>query len=146
MANLRPLLVNILMLMAIVTGVITFGILIAVDNAPDRTIGNSEAINSYYVNVNNTMLQASNDSIASYNATTTGGTTTTVCLLVLNAIGGIWKTMIQAPMLMYQLTVGLIVQNIGGTAFYMIIGVLGAIITFTIIFAVWKFLRVGESG
>lgn len=65
-------------------------------------------------------------------------------ILVLS-VASIWKTLVTVPKEVYQLTAGLLFDKIFGDAgFYIFFTTIGVLLTVTIIFYAWRFIKSGE--
>ena len=60
------------------------------------------------------------------------------------SIGSIWKVLIGTSVGVYNIVFGIIFDTLLGNSFSAVIGVIGAIISITIISYVWKWVRTGD--
>jgi hypothetical protein len=147
MAELRPFLIGFLLAGLFAIALITGGIWIADLNNPDQSIGQDATLRTFASSLNQTLGQAHTDANSSYTAIKASPITLTTGFVVLDAIGGVWKTITIIPVAIYNLTIGLLIANVfSNPAFMVIFGVLSAIVILTIIFAVVKWLSQGEGG
>lgn len=147
MVNFRPILVALLILGLFGVAIITAGIQIASVNGANQSIGDDVSLAVYASSLNESLEDAYDSSIAANAAVSNSSITLTSALPFIDAIGGIWKTLKTAPIAIWNLTFGVVFQNIlGGNSYAIVIGVLGAILLMTIVFAVWKLISSGESG
>jgi hypothetical protein len=145
--ELRPFLISLLMFGLLAFSVITGGILIASENNANQSIGDNTALKDYASSLNSN-LSTTQDTASSADASFQNSTVTLAGGWVfLDVLGGLWKTLKTAPMAVYSLSANVIrTQLLGDTVFNVVFGVIGFIIVITLIFAVWKLLRVGEGG
>lgn len=147
MSGLRPFIISILLLGLLAMAVINAGILIAHDNNSKNSIANDTDINNYASSLQNSLANASetadktDESFRNSTISTSGG------VVFVDAIGGLWTTLIEVPSMIMKLTTNLVKGKIlGDTAFYAVIGVISAILVITLILAVWKLVGTGEGG
>lgn len=147
MANLRPIIVGFLVFGLFAIALITGGIQLAQQEGASQSIADSPSISSYAIELNSSLGNMS--TIA--NSTETSFSNSPINYLsgfpVFEAITSIWRTLKVVPLTIYNLTIGVLFESsLGGEAFAIVLGVLGAILTITIIFAVWKMVSTGEGG
>lgn len=147
MANFRPILVALLVLGLFGVAIITAGIRLASVNGANQSIGDDLSLAAYSSSLNQSLKDAYDSSVAANAAVSNSSITLTSTLPFIDAIGGIWKTLKSAPIAIWNLTFGIVFQNIlGDNSYAIVIGVIGAILLMTIVFAVWKLISSGESG
>lgn len=143
----RPILIGLLIFSLIAIGTINIGLRLASENNVNQSISDNPAISSYANSLNTTLEGASETSTALETAFTNSTISVSGGILFLDALGGLWKSMKSIPITIYNLTIGIIKnQLLGDTAFYIIFGTIGLIVIISLIFAVWKLLSQGESG
>jgi len=146
-ASFRPLVVGLLLAGLFAFALINAGLLISINNGANQSIGDDPAISSYSESLEETLLEANENANATETAFGSSPITLTTGSLVFDAVGGIWKTMKEVPVTVYNLTFGLIATKIFGDESYgVVFGVIGAILMMTIIFGIWKWVTTGESG
>lgn len=146
MANFRPILVSLLLAGLFMISIITGGITLAYANNANQSIGDDPAIIAYATSLNETLGESITNANSGEEAISSSPITLTSSIPFYDAITGIWKTLKTVPITIWNLTVGLLITRVLGNNFYIVLGVIGAILTITIIFAVWKFVSQGESG
>lgn len=147
MSEIRPVLVALLLGSLFAIAVISFGIRIADINQANQSIADDPRIKSYADSLNSSLADASSDAQSSQSALDESPTTLSSGLIILDAIGGIWKTLIAVPITIWNLTFGLLVSRVfGDNSFVIALSVIGTIIGITIILAVWKLVSTGEGG
>ena len=148
MAGFRPVIVSLLLFGLFAIAFITFGIRLAQINDAPQSIADEPSIQNYANQLEGSLQQGYDDSysaeVAISNSTisqaNTGGLS-----LILDSVGGIWKTLKSVPVTIYNLTIGLIISNITGGEFGILWAVLGTILIITIIIAVIKLISQGEG-
>ena len=149
MAELRPLLISFILIGIFSVALINFVYFAQVQNNANTTILDDDTygLNDYRNQVVSNISKSYDDTLAADNSTSSSQVTFNFGSPFLDAINGVWKTMKAAPILIYELVVGL-----GKSAFLsgpetliIIIGI-ATILTITIIFAVWKMIATGDAG
>ncbi len=147
MSNFKPILVALLLVGLFALAFLNFGIMTAEIEGANQSISDDPSISAYAASLNQTLEASISETEAANTAFSNSSITTTTSFPFVDAIGGIWKTMKNAPIAVWNLSFGLLLSNVlGSEAYAMVIGVLGAILTMTIIFAVWKLIHSGEGG
>lgn len=146
-AEFRPLIIGLLLVGLFAIAVINGALLLSINNNSPNSIGNDPAIASYKESLEQSLEQAKTSADASEDAIGTSPITLTTGTLVFDAIGGVWKSMKEVPIMVYNLTFGLAAQKLFGDAsFGIVLAIISAIVTITIIFGVWKWVTTGEGG
>jgi len=147
MVNFRPIIVSLLLVGLFAICMITAGIQIATVNNANQSIGDDAVLAAYASSMNSSLeatVSAANtteDAISSSPITLTSG------FPVFDSITGVWKTLKVIPVTIYNLTFGLVFGRLlGGGVAAIVVGVIGSILTITIILSVWKMVSTGESG
>lgn len=147
MAELRPILVNILLFALVAMSLLTGGIMLASTNNAPQSIADEPAIQNYVSSLNATLEDSSADARSAQEAIETSPVTLTSGLPVFDAIFGIWRTIKEVPVTVYNLTIGLLVAKIFSSAAYAIVtAVIATILIVTIVLAVWKMVSTGDGG
>lgn len=143
--NLKPVLVSLLLVSLFSLAVISFGVRLADINEANQSIADDGLLNDYISSLNetlskaNTNVQAGQEALNSPLSLATG-------FFVLEALQGIWVVLVSVPITLYNLTIGLILTKIfGDSAFAVAIGIFGAILGLTIIFAVVTLISTGRG-
>lgn len=144
MSEFRPIVVNLLLVGLLIIAMITMGLNIASNN-PSQSIGNDPTLSAYANSLNATLYNATDDASASEQAITNSSITLTSGFPVFDSISGVWKTIKKVPVAVFNLTIGLVRTRLG-SSFWVVLGVIGAILTITILLAVWKLVSTGEGG
>lgn len=143
----RPIVVGLLLFSMFALAMITGGIQLANVNDVDQSIGDHPLLSTYSVNLSDAVGGASDNAKSGEDAFADSDVTLSTSSVFIDAIGGIWKTLKTIPVTIYNLTIGLVSSVIfGGGAFSIVLGIIGAILTITIIFAVWRLISTGEGG
>lgn len=146
MVNIKPILVSLLVIGLFAMGIISFGIRLAEINEAPQSIGDDPSISRFRSQLNESLAQANEDAIAGQQAIEESPTTINLGLYIIDAIGGVWKTLISVPITLYNLTVGFLFENVfAGNSFAIALGIIGAIIGISVILAVWKLVSTGEG-
>lgn len=146
MSSMKPLVFGFLLVGLFAIALISFGIRLADVNEVSQSIGDDPAIKNYADSLNNSIAQASSDSQTSQEAISESPITLGESNFVIDAIGGIWKTITEVPVTVWNLTVGLLLAKIfGDNSFAIALSVIGTLIGFAVIFAVVKWLSTGEN-
>lgn len=147
MADFRPLIVALILTGLVAIGVINFGIMLANTNQASQSIADNSQLASYANDLNDSLTDAYSDAEEANTAISNSSLTLTSGFPIVEAIGGIWKTMKAVPKTIWDLTIALLNSSIlGSPALSIFIGGLGAILIITIVLAVWKLISTGESG
>lgn len=145
-SEFRPIIIGMLLAglftIAMLSASISFS---ALNNVPqslgsDPILSNLNAnITDYYETIPDTTNQTS--------GVLESSTITTTFVIILDSIGGIWKTMKVMPITTYNLLSNVIFPTLlGSQGTAIIIGIVGSLFLITIIFAVWKWLNSAEGG
>jgi hypothetical protein len=145
--NFRPLLISLLLFGLLAAAVINAGIMIANSNDADESIANNTAINDYSTDLTDSLEGAGGEGTTAYDSFSNSTISLTGGIVFLDAIGGLWKTLINVPRTVFILTRSLVSSTIlESNGFLVIFGVITLIILLSIILAVWKLVSTGESG
>jgi hypothetical protein len=145
--NFRPLLISLLLFGLLAAAVINAGIMIANSNDADESIANNTAINDYSTDLTESLEGAGGEGTTAYDSFSNSTISLTGGIVFLDAIGGLWKTLINVPRTVFILTRSLVSSTIlESNGFLVIFGVITLIILLSIILAVWKLVSTGESG
>jgi hypothetical protein len=107
-------------------------------NSNPKIANLSENIKNYYSTLPSTL----NDTEKAME----GSPLTLTFTIVVDAIGGIWKTIKLIPTISYTFLTGFIFDELLGSPFAIVTGVVASLLTITLIFAVWKWLQQAEGG
>lgn len=148
MAELRPLLIGFLIIGLFAVAIINVGYYIQTDNDATETIADSQyGLDVFKQNITSKIDSSYDTSNAAENSTSSSSVTFNYGSPFLDAINGIWKTIKTAPVGVYELTIGLANDKFfHGTDGLIITTTIAAILTITIIFAVWKMIATGDAG
>lgn len=147
MAEIRPIVINLLLVSLFAVAIITAGVMIAIQNGASNSITDDSAFSNLKDNLISSLEENSENTEAVNTAFQNSSVTLTSGIPFVDAIYGTWKVIKSAPSTMYNLIVGVIFSKIlGGDATYIIISVISAILIITIIFAVIKLISTGEGG
>lgn len=147
MANFRPIVISLLLVGLFAMALISGGVMLAQKNGAGQSIADDPNIMAYAENLNKTLGNAHSDALSADEAIGSSPVTLTSGFPVFDAISGVWKTIKTVPVTVFNLTFNLLQEHIlGSQAFSIVLGVIGAILTITIIFAVWKMVATGEGG
>jgi len=147
LVNFRPLIIGLLLTGLFAVAFINGALLLASTNNAEQSIGDDPTLASYNASIRSALSDATGDAETSEEALSNSQITATGDTVFFDAIGGIWKTLKATPVTIYNLTAGLIINQIlGSTLGLIVFGVIGTILTITIIFGVWKMVKTGESG
>lgn len=147
MVNFRPLLVGFLLAGLFAIALLNFGILLAENNGVDHSIGDDPAISSYKDNLEDTLDTAYSNATGAEESLGKSPVSFISQNIIFDAIGGIWKTLKEVPITVYNLTFGLLSQKLFGDSSYgIVLAIISTIITITVIFGVWKMVFTGDSG
>lgn len=118
-----------------------------VNQAP-QSIADDPSIKVYANELNATLATFKDDTDGIQNAINESHLTVSTSLLIIDAIGGVWKTMIHVPILIYNLTIGLVLEKLFGQQVSgLFIGVVSAILSLIIVFGVLALLsRANPDG
>ncbi len=146
MGGIKPLLYGLLIVGLFSIALLNFGIMIADINQANQSISNNPSLSSYATDLNNSLASSGSDTQTALDSLADSPTTLSTGAFIIDAIGGVWKTLISVPITLYNLTFGLIISEIfGDNSFAIALAVLGAILGLAVIFGVWKLVSTGES-
>jgi len=145
MSNIRPIIINFLLVSIFAVAIITGGISVALLNNSPQNIGDSPLLSTYLASINASLSQAQTNSQAFENALSNSSVTVSASFPVIDAIKGAWKIIIRVPKEAYNLTIAL-VGSLFGSPFAIIISIISSIVIITIMLAIWKLVSTGESG
>lgn len=141
-----PLIAAILLIGLFATAIINFGIMVADQNDASINIGDDPAIINYYGNVSENLIASSN-AVQSSDAALTNSSIQTSGSTFVDASRGIWKSIRNAPTMVWNLTFGLIIDKLfGGAAGIAVAAVVGAILGMILFAAVIRMLTQGDMG
>jgi hypothetical protein len=121
--------------------------MIANSNDADESIANNTAINDYSTDLTDSLEGAGGEGTTAYDSFSNSTISLTGGIVFLDAIGGLWKTLINVPRTVFILTRSLVSSTIlESNGFLVVFGVITLIIILSIILAVWKLVSTGESG
>lgn len=147
MAEIRPLLIWLLLLGLFAMAIVTGGIMLAEQNGVNQSIADDPAITEYYSSLNETLADTYTDASNSDAAFSNSSISTSIGIPFIDSIWGIWKTLKEVPVTIYNLTIGLLISKVlGDVAGAIVLSVLSAILIITVIFAIVKLVSQGESG
>ena len=142
----RPIIVALLLFGMFTLALITGGIQLANINKANQSISDSPFLVTYASELNETLAAANSNAGSAEDSLAESPVTLSTSTVFLDSIGGIWKTLKTIPITIYNLTAGMIFSTVfGGSAFAMVLGIIGAILTITLILSVWKLISTGES-
>lgn len=143
----RPIIVALLLFGLFVVVIISGGIMLANVNGANQSIGNDPTLVIYNNNINQTLQQSKIDIGNSSSALESSPLTLTGGNPFFDAIGGIWKTIKNAPITIWNYTGQILISKLfGQQAGTILLGTLGAILLVTILFGVYKLVSRGEGG
>lgn len=147
MAKFVPLLIALLMLGIFSFAFLAGGINLQVQNDAPILLNNDSATRYFYQSINDTLYDSSDNFADANQAFSNSSITTTGVVPYLDAIGGVWKIMKTAPLVIYNLVIGLTFAKLfGDQAALVITSVLGGIMIIIIISAVVFMISRGEAG
>lgn len=147
MVEFRPMIVSFILIGLFSIAVINILFFMQSNNGADETILDDDSLSDYKTSITGNISKTYSDSSAADNSTSSSTVSFTFGSPFLDAINGVWKTIKSAPIAIYQLTIGLGQKYLfGGTEALIITTAIAAILTITIIFAVWKMIATGEGG
>ena len=147
MAKLVPIITYLLLFALFAIAMISGGIMLAESNNPSQSIGNDPTVSAFSGNLTDTLSTAYEDSNSAKSAISNSSITTTTGFAYIDAVGGVWKTVTQAPSAIYNLTFGFILVNLLGSSTASIVtGVLATILILTIITAVILWVTTGVGN
>lgn len=147
MVEFRPLLVSFILIGLFAVAMINIVYYMQLDNGASQTILDDPTLSNYRQAVIDNMSTTYTNAVAAGNSTSSSSVTFTYGSPFLDAINGVWKTVKSAPIAIYELSIGLGQKYLfSGPEAVIITTVIAAILTITIIFAVWKMISTGDSG
>lgn len=146
MSGIKPLLVGILLAGLFAFALISGGIMLAINNGANQSIGDDPALAAYKASLEVTLAEAETNANASINALGDSAVTEVQGSVIFEAISGVWKTLKIVPVTIYNLTFGLGKTKIFGETFNVVFGIIAAILIIGIIFGVIKMLTSGDDG
>lgn len=147
MAEFRPLLVSFILIGLFAVALINVVYYMQLDNGASETILDDTTLSNYKNSVVENISNTYTNAEAAGNSTSSSQVTFSYGSPFLDSINGVWKTIKSAPIAIYELTIGLGQTYLfSGPEAIIITTVIAAILTITIIFAVWKMISTGESG
>lgn len=144
MSGIKPIIIGLLLVALFSYALIIGGSNFIIQNS-DTTLDDPTLIN--FTNTLSEVMENNSDSARQSNdAFTNSSITTTTSIPYVDSIGGIWKSAKKYPVMIYDVTMGLVFTKLlSDNAKTVIISVLGAILTLSILFAAWKLIATGES-
>jgi hypothetical protein len=106
--NFRPLLISLLLFGLLAAAVINAGIMIANSNDADESIANNTAINDYSTDLTDSLEGAGGEGTTAYDSFSNSTISLTGGIVFLDAIGGLWKTLLNVPRTVFNLTQDLV--------------------------------------
>lgn len=147
MANFRPIVINILLVALFVVALISGGVMMATQNNAPQSIENDTIYAGLKDSLIGNISKANDDTSGASGSFENSSVSLTSGIPFINSIYGTWKVMKTAPILMYNLIVGVIFHTLlGDTTTAVITAVLSVILIITIIFAVVKLVSTGDGG
>jgi hypothetical protein len=148
MVEFRPLLISFILIGLFAVAMMNAVYYMQIDNDANETIMDSQyGLDIYKQNVTDKLEDTYTDSVGADNSTSSSQVTFNFGSPFLDAINGVWKTIKVAPITVYQLTIGMANKMFfSGPEGLIITTTIGAILTITIVFAVWKMISTGDSG
>lgn len=147
MAEIRPIIIAIIVSSLFILALINGGIMLAAQNVPEQSIGDDPSLEDYRIELTNTLDEHTQNIKDSDTSLSNSSVTTTTSSPFFDVLGGLWKTITRAPKTLWNLTSGFIYERLlGSQAFIIVLGAIGAILFLTIIVAVIKFISTGEGG
>lgn len=112
-------------------------------NHSTQDITSEPSVAEYVGNISSTLEEAANT--ANESETALGQKQTfSYGQIIFDSMGTMWTQLKGAPVVLFNLTFGLIKDKIlGQDTFYLVLGTIGTILTITIIFLVYKWVRTG---
>lgn len=151
MVRFRPLVTSILLFALFAIAVLNFVFLFSDQNNPAQNIltDPNSSIGKYYADLNNTLASSQSNTTNAYGAFENSSINTDTGIFpFITAIGGIWKVIWLYPKIIYDLTIGLLInQLLAGSPLALTISIiLGTIVVITIISAIALFVGRYEGG
>lgn len=146
MSALKNILIYMLLFGAFIMAFINGGLLLAAVNSPNNTIGNDPALVEFSSALNSTLEDAYESANGSMTAIESSPVQVTQFAIILDAIGGIWKSLKVVPLAIYNLSVDYVFGKLlGDQQFAIMMGIVGAILIIVLIFAVWFWINSVED-
>lgn len=146
MATLRPIIISLMIFGLFSLALLNGGILLALANNSNQTIANSPSVQRYADLLNATLEQYQSVANASEEAIATSPISRIFDNIIFDAIGGIWRSIKTLPTTVFNITTDFIGPVLFSGPFLVVIGVITALLTITIVIAVWKMVFTGEGG
>jgi hypothetical protein len=146
MAKFLPLMIALLGFGLFALSIITGGIFLAQENNANQSIADNPAISTYAGSLNDSLQSAYDSSSGAEDAISNSPVTTSSSLFIIDAMAGVWKVIKAVPVGVVNLTYGLVTTLWDYPAIKIGLSLVGAILTLTIIIAVWRLLSMGDGG
>lgn len=142
----NSILISMLFAFLFFVALITGGIMMAEQNGASQSIANDTGLNDFRNDLVDSLNGYSSD-VSDAGASFENSTISlTSGIPFIDAIYGVWKILIATPKLAYNFFASYVFDTIlGDTASKIIVGILGAILTITIIIAIIKLVSQGEG-
>ena len=140
-----PIIIILLLFGLFAVALINAGIMIGNQNEAEQNIGDNAIIKDYYESVNQSLIDSSSNADSANQAFSNSSVSTTGSFPYVNAVSGIWKVIKNAPITVYNLTIGLLIGTIFGDS-VIVWATLSAIIILIIVAAIVKWITQGEGG
>jgi hypothetical protein len=147
MAKLFPIISGLSLAGLFLIALISFGFNVAENNNPSQTIGNDEALNSYYSNLHNNLTGTLDTANDGETALGQDPTTDTGDNLLFPSVKGTWKSLTEGPKSVYSLTIGLLISKLfSSDEFSVVFITIGGLLVIALIVAVWRWAYTGDGG
>lgn len=146
MVNFRPIMVALILFGLFSIALINGALLLPQANLSNQSIADHPSVRDYADELNKSLDKYKTDVKSSEEAISEAPTSIISDNIILDAIGGIWRTLKTVPTTIFNITTDFIGPVLFSGPFLVVIGVISAILTLSIIIAVWKLVFTGEGG
>lgn len=147
MVSFRPIVINILLVTLFVIALIMGGIMMSTQNDAPQSIENDTIYAGLKDSLIGNVTQADADTRGASGSFENSSVSLTSGIPFINSIYGTWKVIKTAPLIMYNMIVGVIFHTLlGDTTTAIVTAVLSIILLITIIFAIVKLVSTGDGG
>lgn len=145
MSGIKPLLVGFLLAGLFAFALISGGIMLATNHGSSQNVGDDPALSSYKTSLETSLLEAQDNANSSIEALGDSPVSVIPGSFVIDAISGVWKTLKNVPVTLYNLTFGLAKNKLFGSTYDVVFGILAAIVIIIFLFAVIKLVTQGQD-
>lgn len=145
--GIKQIAINSVLAAIFMFALIMWGVGLANDNNAPQTIANNPSIGNFTQTINSSFNQYPADVSNATQSFSNDIPTAGALGLIFFSVGGLWKTLLTVPYALFTFILSFIYTNVfGGSQFWVIFGVIGALVSAVIILSAWAWIRLGNSN